>query len=99
MRFDTNMNSTLDWKFTPEMKTLNLKPGEVHTVKFFVENETQNLSSGSASFNVSPSPFGVYLKSDRIGDFCASEWFGSMRSDFGICQARGCIQTAPNCRR
>ena len=38
MRFDTNINSSLDWTFTPEVKTLNLKPGEVHTVKFYVEN-------------------------------------------------------------
>ena len=45
MRFDTNINSTLDWKFTPEIKTLNLKPGEVHTVKFFVENTNNHVSS------------------------------------------------------
>ena len=54
MRFDTNINSTLNWKFTPEIKTLDLKPGEVHTVKFYVENPNNELSSGSASFNVSP---------------------------------------------
>ena len=59
IRFDTNSNGSLAWKFYPEKNTLNLKPGEVHTIKFFVENETQNLSSGSASFNVSPSPLGV----------------------------------------
>jgi len=68
MRFDTNINSTLDWKFFPEVKTLNLKPGEVHTVKFNVENSSNMVSSGSASFNVSPSPFGVYL--NKIGCFC-----------------------------
>ena len=68
MRFDTNINSTLDWKFTPEIKTLNLKPGEVHTVKFYVENPNSKISSGSASFNVSPAPFGIYL--NKIGCFC-----------------------------
>tara|TARA_B100001093_G_scaffold494524_1_gene538036 strand:- start:1388 stop:1939 length:552 start_codon:yes stop_codon:yes gene_type:complete len=68
MRFDTNINSTLDWKFFPEIKTLNLKPGEVHTVKFNVENPSNMVSSGSASFNVSPSPFGAYL--NKIGCFC-----------------------------
>ena len=68
MRFDTNINSTLDWKFTPEVKTLNLKPGEVHTVKFFVENPNNQISSGSSSFNVSPAPFGIYL--NKIGCFC-----------------------------
>ena len=68
MRFDTNINSTLDWKFTPEIKTLDLKPGEVHTVKFYVENPNNQISSGSASFNVSPAPFGIYL--NKIGCFC-----------------------------
>tara|TARA_A100001015_G_scaffold307974_1_gene404798 strand:- start:393 stop:947 length:555 start_codon:yes stop_codon:yes gene_type:complete len=68
MRFDTNINSTLNWNFTPEIKTLDLKPGEVHTVKFYVENPDTKISSGSASFNVSPAPFGIYL--NKIGCFC-----------------------------
>ena len=68
MRFDTNINSNLDWKFYPEINTLDLKPGEVHTVKFNVENSTSEISSGSATFNVSPSPFGIYL--NKIGCFC-----------------------------
>ena len=61
IRFDTNSNGSLDWKFYPEKNTINLKPGEVHTVKFYVENESKVPTSGSATFNVSPSPFGIYL--------------------------------------
>jgi len=68
MRFDTNINGTLDWKFKSELNTLDLKPGEVHTVKFNVENPGNEPSSGTASFNVSPSPFGIYL--NKIGCFC-----------------------------
>jgi cytochrome c oxidase assembly protein subunit 11 len=68
MRFDTNTNGALDWKFYPEVNTLDLKPGEVRTVKFKVENLSNNVTSGSASFNVSPSPFGIYL--NKIGCFC-----------------------------
>ena len=68
IRFDTNSNGALDWKFYPEKNTLNLKPGEVHTVKFFVENESNKSTSGSATFNVSPSPIGIYL--NKIGCFC-----------------------------
>ena len=45
MRFDTNINSTLNWKFVSEIKTLDLKPGEVHTVKFYVENPNNQISS------------------------------------------------------
>ena len=68
MRFDTNVHSTSDWIFYPEKNTIDLKPGEVHTVKFNVENPSNEVSSGSASFNVSPSPFGIYL--NKIGCFC-----------------------------
>ena len=68
MRFDTNINSVLDWKFYPEVNTLSLKPGEIHTVKFNIENQSNEKTSGSASFNVSPPSFGIYL--NKIGCFC-----------------------------
>jgi cytochrome c oxidase assembly protein subunit 11 len=68
MRFDTNINGALDWKFNSESNTLNLKPGEIRTVKFNVENSGSEPSAGTASFNVSPSPFGIYL--NKIGCFC-----------------------------
>jgi cytochrome c oxidase assembly protein subunit 11 len=61
MRFDTNVHSTSNWKFYPEKNTIELKPGEVHTVKFNVENPSNETSSGSASFNVSPSPLAYTL--------------------------------------
>ena len=68
MRFDTNTNGILDWKFFPEVNTIDLKPGEIRTVNFYVENQSEEETSGSASFNVSPSPFGIYL--NKIGCFC-----------------------------
>ena len=68
MRFDTNVHNTSSWKFYPEKNTIDLKPGEIHTVKFNVENSGSKPSSGTASFNVSPSPFGIYL--NKIGCFC-----------------------------
>ncbi len=68
VRFDTNLNGTLDWKFYPENNTISLKPGEVHNVKFIVENSSNVQSSGAASFNVSPPTFGIYM--NKIGCFC-----------------------------
>ena len=68
MRFDTNTNSALDWKFYPEVNTINLKPGEIRTVNFFIENQGNEATSGTASFNVSPSSFGIYL--NKIGRVC-----------------------------
>jgi len=68
MRFDTNIHNTSDWIFYPEKNTINLKPGEVHSVKFKIENPVNETSSGTASFNVSPSTFGKYV--NKIGCFC-----------------------------
>ena len=36
MRFDTNINSSLDWKFSPEVKTLELKNLEKYTPLSFM---------------------------------------------------------------
>ena len=40
----------------------------VESIEDFVENESNQITSGSATFNVSPAPFGVYLK--KVGCFC-----------------------------
>ena len=37
-------------------------------MKFFIKNISKEKTFGTASFNVSPSPFGVYL--NKIGCFC-----------------------------
>ena len=68
LRFDTNIGNQLEWNFFPEKNTLELKPGEVQNVKFYVENLSQSDSSGVASYNASPSSFGKYL--NKIGCFC-----------------------------
>jgi len=68
IRFDTNLGNKLDWKFYSEKNTLDLKPGEVHNVNFYVENLGQTAAAGVSSFNVSPSSFGIYL--NKIGCFC-----------------------------
>ena len=68
IRFDTNLGNKLDWKFYPEKNTIDLKPGEVHNVNFYVENLGETGAAGVSSFNVSPSSFGIYL--NKIGCFC-----------------------------
>ena len=68
LRFDTNIGNQLEWNFFPEKNTLELKPGEVKNVKFYVENLSQAASSGVASYNASPTSFGKYL--NKIGCFC-----------------------------
>ena len=68
LRLDTNVGSNLDWKFYPETNTIELKPGEVKNVIFYVENTGSVESSGVASFNASPPTFGIYV--NKIGCFC-----------------------------
>ena len=68
IRFDTNVGSKLDWKFYPKKNTLDLKPGEVQNVNFYVQNLSESETAGVASFNASPSSFGIYL--NKIGCFC-----------------------------
>ena len=68
LRFDTNVGNQLEWSFFPEINTLELKPGEVHNVKFYIQNLGKSESSGVASYNASPSSFGIYL--NKIGCFC-----------------------------
>ena len=68
LRFDTNVGNQLEWNFFPEKNTLELKPGEVHNVKFYIQNLSKLESSGVASYNASPSSFGIYL--NKIGCFC-----------------------------
>ena len=54
--------------FILKKKTIDLKPGEVHNINFYVENLSQTGTAGVASFNVSPSSFGIYL--NKVGCFC-----------------------------
>ena len=68
LRFDTNVGNQLEWDFFPEKNTLELKPGEIHNVKFYVQNLSQSETSGVASYNASPSSFGIYL--NKVGCFC-----------------------------
>ena len=68
LRFDTNVGNKLEWKFYPEKNTVDIKPGEVHNVNFYIQNLSQSETAGVASFNASPSSFGIYL--NKIGCFC-----------------------------
>ena len=54
--------------FYTEKKSLDLIPGEVHNVKFFIENRGNSQSSGLASLDIQPVPFKSYIS--KIGCFC-----------------------------
>ena len=68
VRLDTNVNSNLDWKFNVDKNKIDVKPGKVYRVKFYVENLGLDPSSAVASYNVSPASFGQYF--NKLGCFC-----------------------------
>ena len=68
IRFNTNLDNSLSWNFYSEKDSLNLVPGEVHNIKFFIENRGNEKSSGLASLNIQPASFNSYIS--KIGCFC-----------------------------
>ncbi len=68
IRFNTNLDNSLSWNFYPEKNSLNLIPGEVHNIKFIIENRGNDKSSGLASLNIQPASFNSYIS--KIGCFC-----------------------------
>ena len=68
VRFDANVAPTLDWKFYPEKRAVTLKLGEVKTAYYYVENNSDRVLRGSATFNVSPEHMGAYF--NKLECFC-----------------------------
>ena len=67
VRFDTNVNK-LPWSFKVKNNVVDIKIGKVGKVEFEVENYSDKLTYGVASFNVSPSSLGQYF--NKLGCFC-----------------------------
>jgi cytochrome c oxidase assembly protein subunit 11 len=71
IRFDSNVTSGLPWKFQPEQNAIQVRIGEVATVRYKVINEAAREITAQASYNVSPPTVGVYF--DKINCFCFTE--------------------------
>jgi cytochrome c oxidase assembly protein subunit 11 len=71
VRFDANVAPGLDWRFSPEVAEVLVRPGETTTVFFKAENLSSQASSGQARFNVTPDQAGAWF--DKISCFCFSE--------------------------
>ncbi len=71
VRFDANVGNGLGWSFRPEQRSVQVKLGEVKTVKFIAENRLDKTITGSAVFNVSPDDVGAYF--NKIACFCFTQ--------------------------
>ena len=71
IRFDSNVTSGLPWKFQPEQNAIQVRIGEVATVRYKVVNEAAREIAAQASYNVSPPTVGAYFA--KINCFCFTE--------------------------
>ena len=64
----TSVHPNLSWNFKPIKPKVMIKPGEVATIEYIVENLGNNNSTGIATFVYFPNQFGSYIS--KINCFC-----------------------------
>ena len=64
----TSVHPKLPWKFKPTKPKITVKPGEVTTIEYIVENLSSKKTTGIATFVYFPSQFGSYIS--KINCFC-----------------------------
>ena len=64
----TSVHPSLNWSFKPLKPKLLIKPGEVTTVEYMVENYGNKETTGIATFVYFPKQFGNYIS--KINCFC-----------------------------
>jgi len=69
--FNTDVDASLPWSFTPLQHAVTLKPGEQKLVFFSAVNEASVPLSGTAVFNVTPNKAGPYFMKTEC--FCFTE--------------------------
>lgn len=71
VRFDTNLQSGLPWRFAPEVPRVEVAVGAATTVLFRIENTSDRPTRGVAAFNVTP-PLAAYWFT-KLACFCFTE--------------------------
>ncbi len=71
VRFDANVGPGLPWRFAPEQNLIEVKLGQVVTVKYQVINEAARSITAQAAYNVTPLTVGSYFQ--KINCFCFTE--------------------------
>ena len=71
VRFDAEIAADLGWEFRPLQSEVQVHPGEQREVFFRAVNRGSEASTGSATFNVTPTKSGIYF--DKLQCFCFTE--------------------------
>jgi cytochrome c oxidase assembly protein subunit 11 len=71
VRFDSNIDSALPWRFEPSQLTQEMPIGTRKLAFYHAENLSDKPVTGVASFNVQPELAGLYFK--KVHCFCFNE--------------------------
>jgi len=64
----TSIHPNLPWNFSTLNKKILVKPGEVKTIEYIVENLEDRETTGIATFAYFPNQFGAYIR--KLNCFC-----------------------------
>lgn len=71
VRFDANVDKNLGWTFRPMQTRMDVRIGESALAYYEAVNNTDEVLTGTASYNVAPEITGYYF--DKIECFCFTE--------------------------
>ncbi len=71
VRFDAETAPDLPWEFRPLTASVQVRPGEQHEVLYRATNRSAAATTGTATFNVTPTKSGIYF--DKLQCFCFNE--------------------------
>ena len=64
----TSVHPSLPWKFSAKEPNIKIKPGEVKTIEYIVENPSDETTFGVATFQYHPKELGNYFT--KLNCFC-----------------------------
>ena len=68
VRLITSVHPSLPWKFSAKEPNIKIKPGEVKTIEYIVENPSNKTTYGIATFQYHPKELGNYFT--KLNCFC-----------------------------
>ena len=71
VRFDSNVDPNLPWRFQPLEREVKVRLGEEHLTTFRVTNVSQRPIVGTSTYNVTPEPAGPWF--NKLQCFCFTE--------------------------
>lgn len=71
VRFDSNVDANLPWRFTPLEREVKVKLGEERLVHYRVTNLSQRPIVGTSAYNVTPETAGAWF--NKLQCFCFTE--------------------------